>query len=455
MPRFRRSAPPFAVLAVLTVTASAAHADEESLRREMDRRLQEMEERHRKEMDTLRRELSGARPEPGSPSALQEQIDRLMDEMDDVKTRLPSSPARPATVRLVDVSLNVLVTGGTSTATEDEIGTLQSGGHDPKKRGFTLQNAELVLTGAVDPYFTAQANLISFLSPEGETVFELEEAFATTTSLPAGLQVKAGQFFTAFGRHNPQHPHQWDFVDVPVVNGRILGGDGMRGPGAQVSWLGPASFPVELTAGLQNANGETMAPFLSEEPPIGTPVGRSVRAFDDVARTARAAWSFDATDEMPLLFGVSGAWGPSGAAASGDSRVLGADFTAKWKPLESESGFPFVSVRAEWLGRDFEYDTPGGLDELDDSGWYAQTTWGFRRNWTAGVRYDRFSGTDDTVAGLDDRTRWSAALTWYSSEFAKIRLQVNRDDADALRRDATSVWLQFEFNLGQHAAHRF
>jgi len=59
------------------------------------------------------------------------------------------------------------------------------------------------------------------------------------------------------------------------------------------------------------------------------------------------------------------------------------------------------------------------------------------------------------VFGMDDRNRWSAALTFYTSEFAKIRLQFNLDDSKALGRREQSVWLQFEFNLGQHGAHKF
>ena len=452
----------------LSTAAPAARADEAALREEMTRRLAEMEARHRKEIDDLRREFAATRdaavsqpsapspsPSPPAPTALQEQIDRLADDVDAMKSKLPASAAPKGAFRLMDLSFNTLVTAGASTAPEDVIQTLQAGGHDPKKRGFTLPNVELTLSGAVDPYFTAQANVVTLLSPEGETEVELEEAWAATTALPAGFQIKAGQFFTQFGRHNPQHAHAWDFVDVPVVSGRILGGDGMRGPGVQASWLGPDAFPVELTAALQNANGETMASFLSEEPPVGAPATRSVRTFQDVTATARAALSFDATDEIPLLFGVSAASGPSGASDSGDARILGADVTAKWKPLDAHAGFPFVSFRAEWIGRHFEYDTPGGLAQLEDSGWYAQTTWGFARDWTIGARYDRFGGTDDTVPGLDDRSRWSAALTFHTSEFAKIRLQVNRDRADALDDDVTSVWLQFEFNLGTHGAHKF
>jgi hypothetical protein len=141
--------------------------------------------------------------------------------------------------------------------------------------------------------------------------------------------------------------------------------------------------------------------------------------------------------------------------------VLGSDLTLKWKPAANDHGFPFVAFQAEWMRRHVGYDSftdgsayvPGG--ELHDSGEYAQIVYGFARDWTAALRFDRVQGTDDDVLGMDDRTRWSAALTWYTSEFAKVRLQFNLDDSAALGRVEESVWLQLEFNLGSHAAHRF
>ena len=53
-----------------------------------------------------------------------------------------------------------------------------------------------------------------------------------------------------------------------------------------------------------------------------------------------------------------------------------------------------------------------------------------------------------------DRTRISPNLTWYPTEFSKLRLQYNLDDRQDLGVDH-SVWLQFEFILGAHAAHKF
>ena len=119
-------------------------------------------------------------------------------------------------MRLIDVSLDVLVAAGTSTATDDQLQVLESGDHDPRKRGFTLQNVELSFMGAVDPYFNAEAHIVYSIDPiTGDSKFELEEAFFTTQKLPYGLQLKGGQFITEFGIINAQHPHQWDWEDAP------------------------------------------------------------------------------------------------------------------------------------------------------------------------------------------------------------------------------------------------
>ena len=67
------------------------------------------------------------------------------------------------------------------------------------------------------------------------------------------------------------------------------------------------------------------------------------------------------------------------------------------------------------------------------------------------AQYEKLYGAD-----LARATRWriSPNLTWYPSEFSKIRLQYNYDDRDRIGVDH-SIWLQFEFLLGAHAAHKF
>jgi hypothetical protein len=110
------------------------------------------------------------------------------------------------------------------------------------------------------------ANVLFSIDAGGESFLELEEAYLETISLPGNLQVRGGQFLTEFGRHNPTHPHAWAFVDTPLVNGRFLGPDGLRNPGARLSWLMPTAFYSELSLAVQDSHGETAASFRSSGP---------------------------------------------------------------------------------------------------------------------------------------------------------------------------------------------
>src|ERR1700674_1521211 len=108
--------------------------------------------------------------------------------------------------------------------------------------GFTVQEVELAFSAIVDPYFKGEV----YLTIPNLRGIEVEEAFATTTSLPWNLQVKAGSFRSAFGRQNGQHLHVQDFTRRPLINSAFLGTDGLRGPALQVSWLAPLPFYLAL-----------------------------------------------------------------------------------------------------------------------------------------------------------------------------------------------------------------
>jgi hypothetical protein len=248
----------------------------------------------------------------------------------------------------------------------------------------------------------------------------------------------------------------------------MFGGDGMRGPGARLSWLAPTAFPLEILGTAQNANGETMVSFLGTEEDAlvgGRPwAAPPVRSPADLVYTARAISSFDLGTETVAMPGVSGSFGPNGTGTSARTRILGADLTVKWKPKDNDAGFPFLSWQTEAMARSYHadefLDPAVGFfphETLGDWGTYSQAVWGFQRSWTLGVRGEYANGVHGDPEGdplRDRRTRLSANLTWYLSEFSKVRLQVNRDDSQALG-DSVTVWLQFELNLGAHGAHKF
>src|SRR5262245_56543202 len=183
--------------------------------------FQQSVEQHRQTVEALTQKLEAMERKQGitppSTTAVPPPVVAPAPATSPSVDRKPWSPADPirwgGAQSYIDLSLDGLFAAGSSTA--DDIEALEPGGHDPKQRGFTVQNVELTLSGAVDPYFRGQGNLIFQIDPDGESQFELEEAYLESVSLPWNLQVKGGQYFTDFGRLNPTHPHTWDFVDQP------------------------------------------------------------------------------------------------------------------------------------------------------------------------------------------------------------------------------------------------
>lgn len=369
----------------------------------------------------------------------------------------------------MNAGFDVLLNGGWSTS--PDVAAFQAGDHDPSQRGFSIRNAELSLDGAVDPYFKAFANLVFKLSPDEQTELELEEAYAQSTALPGNLQLKAGRFFTEFGRQNNQHPHAWAFVDQPLAMNRMFGSDGLRQNGVRLSWLAPTPWYTEALLGVFNGQGGDAFSFrnpgVAESNGIVRLYGhataaRDLRGAGDLLYVPRLASSFDLTDEQTLVLGTSAAFGPNDTGPEARTQIYGLDGYWKWKPANAGNGWPFVSLQAELFYRDFlaAADPGAGLPEehLRDWGGYAQVLWGFTRDWVAGLRGDYVTGNSGASAeGNAQRgevERIAPAITCYFSEFSKLRLQYNYTHF-AAGSDEQAVWAQLEFMIGAHGAHKF
>lgn len=353
-------------------------------------------------------------------------------------------------------------------STEPKVRLLQRGDHDPAVRGFTVPNAELTLDGAVDPYFKGFVNVVYKLDETGESAFELEEAYVLTTSLPANLQVRFGQFLTEFGRQNQQHPHAWASVDQPLVLNRMLGPDGLRSQGARVSWLAPTPWYTEAMVSVLNSAGETSWSFRSEESSEihgGVPVDREVGRISDFLIAPRVATSLDLSSTQVLLMGVSAAFGPNNSGPDARTRIFGADLYWKWKSARASAGFPFVSWQTEALFRRYDAAERASVEDplvvlpgeqLRDRGIYSEILWGVKPRVVLGLRGEAVSANQAAFTSPERATRHrvSPSVTWYPSEFSKLRLQYNYDDRKGFGTDH-SLWLQFEFILGAHAAHKF
>jgi hypothetical protein len=476
--------------------AQSQRSEIESLRREMQE-LQRRDEENRRRIEELQRKLETLQAAPAEkPATPDATLEKAIQEV----APTPAPSPRPdilsgqlggARFRLIDISADLLFAVGWSTEPDESLQTLEAGDHDPRKRGFTLQAVELSFGGAVDPYFNAETHITFNIDPlTGETNVELEEAFLTSQSLPYSLQFKGGLFLTEFGINNPTHAHAWQWLDQPVIISRLFGGDGMRAPGARLSWLAPLPWYSEFLVSVQNANGETVPSFLGNEEvfaerPIG---GRpftnvSVKSLQDLMYMGRWVNSWTITDEVTTKFGVSALFGPNATGTSGYTQIYGTDLKLTWRPVNNFRGWPFLLWESELLGRwykaspFFDDSDPDNVIDLRkqtlvDWGFYTQALYGFYYRWAGGLRYEYASGDNQSVLRYKDRTRdpfrdnrlrLSPMLMFQPTEFSRIRLQYNYDQAPHLEfdglgsraKDAHSVWMGFEVLIGTHPAHKY
>jgi len=326
---------------------------------------------------------------------------------------------------------------------------LQTGGHDPTTNGFNFQQLEMSVRSVVDPYFRFDSNIVFALSG-----VEIEEVYVTTLDLPANLQVRAGQFLTRFGRINPTHPHAWDFADQPFAIGRVFGGEGNRGLGLETSWLTPLPWYVELVGSATDAIGEGTARSF-----LGGGGGRVVTPLDFQV-TGVVKQFFPLSDDLSLLWGLSSATGPNPTGYRNYTSVFGTDLYLKYRPTTVASN-TIVSLQAELLYR--RRQVPD--DVLSDYNGYAQVLWRFAKRWATAARYEFGTAAraqDGRIANdpldpewTDTRQRISASITFWPTEFSRLRLQAATDRAGWRDEPDYSAFLTLEAVVGAHGAHAF
>ena len=328
--------------------------------------------------------------------------------------------------------------------------------------GFTAQEVELAFSAIVDPYLKGEVYL-TIPNLEG---IEVEEAFATSTSLPWNLQIKGGSFRSAFGRQNGQHLHVQDFTRRPLINAAFLGADGMRGPGVQLSWLAPLPFFLTLYGEAFSLGGDAADQTGALPQPVASfGADRSTRP----TLAAEAKAFFPLGESWSVYSGLNFASGKSPGVSLGDAgttgvgreaQLYGADVYLKWKPINVAQGYESIAFQAEAIVRHF--GSGDGLEDEWDGGAYAQIVAQFARRWFVGVRGDVVGVPSSSVLARAERVGLS--LTFQGSEFSRVRGYLEAEHAtapssaflpQAMPQWAPAAYLQLEFSIGAHGAHPY
>lgn len=320
---------------------------------------------------------------------------------------------------------------------------LRQGGHAPTHTGPEMQGVELAISANVDPYFRVDLNHELYHN-------HLEEAYATTTSLPWNLKLRAGLFKADVGRHNRTHPHTWDFVLAPMPNQFLFGAEGFGAPGAELSVLMPLPWYVEVLGSLQSGEGGSFRTAVDTDPGLS-----------DFVYPVRLLQFFDLSDDWGLQVGANMVQGTSAIAPDAGNRTsaYGADWVAKWRPIGAgETGYRFVRWTAEGWYRVMEVPQ----DLWRDAGGYTDVVFGLSKQWQTGVRFElwrRLSGDEPTVQNTrmrfgTDMERASCQLTFLPSHFSKVRFQYSGEHVETLGANHIGL-IQLEVSAGAHGAHAY
>ena len=324
-----------------------------------------------------------------------------------------------------------------------------SDGH-PLQRGFSLDESEVTLAANVDPFLTANLT-VSF---GGDNQASVEEAFVQSTSLPGGLTLRAGRFYSAIGYLNERHAHNWTFIDMPLpyraLLGRQFGDDGV-----QARWLAPTPFFLEI--GGELFRGDRFPAANADKNRAGAQT-LFLHTGSDINSSSSwlAALSYLHTEAHARVTGDLA----TGLDTFDGSDTLGiASLVYKWAPGGNPVNQNLV------LSAEYFLDRQAGrfnsiLTARDPRGWYAQGVFQFAPHWSAGLRYaaldqqglaqglggsgfDPLGHAPSSVSGL---------FEYDSSEFGRFRLELSHDMSDLRAND--QAMFQYTVVYGPHGAHR-
>lgn len=317
----------------------------------------------------------------------------------------------------------------------------------PGEQGLSLGESEVTLSANVDDKFYGQLT-VAIEQDEGETEVALEEAYIDTLALPEGFALRAGRFYSSIGYLNSRHAHTDLFTDRPLAYQAFLANQ-FGDAGVQLRWVAPTDLYVEL-------GGEL---FRGDSFPAGGGANSGVGA-----RTAFVHFGGDVGLEHSWLGGVSVLDSDADVAEDGfdgEGTLYIADLTWKWAP-DGNAKDGGLTGRAEYFHEDRDGNYVDPVDPALDQPWigtrnglYVEGVWRINRRWDTGYRYDKLWADDSGPYASDfDPSANSMMLTWRNSEFSLVRLQLSRAEPQPRVHDNV-VSLQYQVNLGAHAAHKY
>jgi len=363
---------------------------------------------------------------------------------------------------------------GDSSGDPEELAT---GHHDPTREDGTVQGIEAgasLRLGMLEGFATYNLHY----GAEEEWEDEWEEAFLKLKDIPGGFEIRGGRMLARYGRHNAQHLHAWEFVDMPLVWGLFLGDDGLILDGGDLTWLKrgiSTTYGITIAYGEPKTHDHEHGEHEDEEDEEGEEehedheehAHHDAITFDDDVAAGRLFAQHRRDDFNAFETGASVAIGDDEAGRQ--IAVYGVDFSYTWREKGMEAGGRALTWLTEVLFRDVddgevdaeheEHDDEEHEYEDDDHehemlpggtefGLYSQLIFTVNRMLDVGARVGYVGGSDDLES--EERLRLSPAVTVYLDPYRRtsLRAQYNYDDLMDHGEEEHTAWLQLGVNWG-------
>ena len=294
----------------------------------------------------------------------------------------------------------------------------------------------------LDPFsFTKAA--IEF-TPSG---VEFGEAYMTWSKIIPAVSLTAGKFRQQFGVLNRWHVHSLDQFDFPLALTTILGEEGLNQIGLSFDWTMPSLIADANTLIFQITNGQNEHLFSGD-------------MFSLPAGLLHLKNYWDLSKDTYLELGLTGMFGTNnlkgydeeGNLILEDSRLTslgGMDLTLFWEPLNQARYHSFI-----WRSELYYANKELMNDRIKAFGGYSYVEYKLDLQWQIGTRFDY---TQSFETNNSSKYNWQIVpyVTWWQSNWLKIRLQYNYLNGTEIPTAQNTIRLQIVFAAGPHKHDRY
>jgi len=311
-----------------------------------------------------------------------------------------------------------------------------------KQLGFEFEELEIAFNAYLNPYMRADVFLgIHGTGPD----VDVEEAVMTVLrGLPASMQLSAGQYLLDFGKLNTQHPHQWGWMDRPLMHRTMLGDEGLKALGMRANTL----IPIGETALGLSASAFSGSAFEGHE----HGAEEQEEAAPEIMGSGRISLFRQFTDAWSAELGLSYLAGNYDSVEPLSVNMSAVDWKLRWRP-DAYRAFAWV-LELMQSDREVEPDSLAtSIPSVDAWGAFTSAELQWRKRWSAGAFFD---WTQDATVPDAETTAVGGFFDFLPvEETARIGLVYRHENSDLYAFDNDTITLQFLWGMGPHKVHTF